>query len=55
MKVYSQLMRLFNTLPFSVRNSTKVTIEKFKTRLDEYLRSISDEPLDYAIYFRTVV
>ena len=36
--------RLFNILPKTIRNIKNVPIEKFKTALDAYLKTIPDEP-----------
>ena len=36
--------KLFNCLPQTLRNITKVSVEEFKEKLDEYLSSIPDEP-----------
>ena len=36
--------RLFNSLPKSIRNLTKIGIEDFKLKLDKYLEAIPDEP-----------
>ena len=36
--------RLFNCLPPKIRNLTKCSIEEFKSKLDEYLACIPDEP-----------
>ena len=36
--------RLFNTLPIELRNIHNCTVEVFKKRLDDYLKTIPDEP-----------
>ena len=36
--------QLFNTLPSSVRNTTKCSVDEFKMKLDKYLEGIPDEP-----------
>ena len=36
--------RLFNSVPKSVRNLTRVSIEEFKEKLDNYLSTLPDEP-----------
>ena len=36
--------QLFNSLPASVRNTTKYSVDDFKTKLDKFLESIPDEP-----------
>ena len=35
---------LFNSLPQSVRNITKCSVEYFKQKLDDFLTNIPDEP-----------
>ena len=37
--------RLFNCLPKQIRNTTNVTVDKFKSQLDKFLATIPDEPL----------
>ena len=37
--------RLFNVLPMEIRNISNVELSVFKTKLDEFLRTIPDEPL----------
>jgi ribonuclease P/MRP protein subunit RPP40 len=36
--------KLFNSLPKSIRNLKKISVEEFKSKLDHYLESIPDEP-----------
>ena len=36
--------RIFNSLPKSVRNLTRTSIEDFKSKLDKYLETLPDEP-----------
>ena len=36
--------RLFNSLPKSVRSTTNVTVEEFKSSLDKFLEKLPDEP-----------
>ena len=36
--------RIFNSLPKSIRNKTKINIDEFKLALDTYLQKIPDEP-----------
>ena len=36
--------RLFNALPKSIRNLTKVPVDEFKSKLDVFLQTIPDEP-----------
>ena len=36
--------KLFNSLPKTIRNLRKVTVDEFKSKLDLYLQSIPDEP-----------
>jgi hypothetical protein len=36
--------RLFNSLPKSVRSTTNVTEEEFKSSLDKFLEKLPDEP-----------
>ena len=36
--------RIFNSLPISLRNKSKCSVESFKTALDKYLKSVPDEP-----------
>ena len=36
--------KVFNSLPKSVRNMKKVSVEDFKSSLDNFLQSIPDEP-----------
>ena len=36
--------RLFNSLPKSVRNLTRVSVEEFKCSLDKFLEKLPDEP-----------
>ena len=37
--------KLFNAIPKSIRNLTDIDILTFKTKLDEFLQTIADEPL----------
>ena len=37
--------KLFNSLPKSIRNLTKLSVDGFKQKLDVYLQSIPDEPI----------
>ena len=37
--------KLFNCVPKSLRNLTQCTKDKFKNKLDKYLRTVPDEPL----------
>ena len=37
-------VKLFNVIPKHIRNITGCGVEKFKEKLDVYLRSIPDEP-----------
>ena len=36
--------RLFNSLPKHIRNSTRISIDKSKEKLDDFLQSLPDEP-----------
>ena len=36
--------KIFNSLPKSVRNITRVSVDDFKAKLDEYLATLPDEP-----------
>ena len=36
--------QLFNSLPVNIRNISKVSVEEFKGKLDEFLMKIPDEP-----------
>ena len=36
--------RLFNSLPISIRDLNKISVDQFKYKLDIYLQSIPDEP-----------
>ena len=36
--------RIFNSLPKSVRNLTRISIDDFKSKLDNYLETLPDEP-----------
>ena len=36
--------RLFNSMPKSIRELTKISVDQFKYKLDVYLQSIPDEP-----------
>ena len=36
--------QLFNTLPKSIRNLTKCSVDEFKSQLDQYLMTVPDEP-----------
>ena len=36
--------QLFNSLPADIRNTSKVSIEEFKAKLDKFLMKIPDEP-----------
>merc|ERR1712026_155320 len=36
--------RLFNSLPSLIRNLTKVNTEEFKSKLDEFLSTLPDNP-----------
>ena len=36
--------KLFNCLPHTIRNITRVSVEDFKEKLDQYLSTIPDEP-----------
>ena len=36
--------KLFNALPKSIRDTTKVSVEEFKVKLDKFLQKIPDEP-----------
>ena len=36
--------QLFNAVPKSVRDTTKVTVEEFKEKLDRFLQKVPDEP-----------
>ena len=47
-------IRLFNTLPKEIRNTTGVSTESFKNKLDKLLASIPDEPVlpEYTKYRR---
>ena len=40
-----RLFNLFNSLPYHIRNMSGVDILRFKNELDEYLRTVADEPL----------
>ena len=46
--------RLFNTLPIKLRNMTGCDLDVFKRKLDEFLRTVPDEPLvsGYTAYRR---
>ena len=36
--------RIFDSLPKSVRSTTNVTVEEFKSSLDKFLEKLPDEP-----------
>ena len=36
--------KLFNSLPKSIRDLSKISVEAFKEKLDLYLQTIPDEP-----------
>lgn len=36
--------RLFNVLPYSIRNTTNCSVPEFKSKLDRFLSSVPDEP-----------
>ena len=36
--------KLFNSLPQSIRNLTKISVDEFKAKLDKYLELLPDEP-----------
>ena len=36
--------KIFNKLPHSLRNSTDITLDTFKSRLDTFLQTIPDHP-----------
>ena len=36
--------KLFNSLPSSIRNLKKVSVDDFKSKLDKYLELLPDEP-----------
>jgi hypothetical protein len=36
--------RIFNSLPKSVRNLTRTSIDDFKSKLDKYLETLPHEP-----------
>ena len=36
--------KIFNSLPKSIRNLTKISVEEFKLSLDKFLQTLPDEP-----------
>ena len=36
--------RIFNELPYHIRNSTNITLNTFKSRLDTFLQLVPDTP-----------
>ena len=43
-KVLRPLPQLFNALPRSIRDTTKVSVEEFKEKLDRFLQKVPDGP-----------
>lgn len=39
-----RMKKIFNSLPKDIRNTTKVTVEKFKNQLNIFLCKIPDQP-----------
>ena len=39
-----EAVQMWNLLPQHIRNTTNVTVDKFKAKLDKYLQTIVDQP-----------